>query len=120
MKDACKLDFPAGKVTNTEVMVLNWLCHRMKCIDTVRVERRSDAEFDLGIEGRINDDGITYRFSGWVPLACLRVWYEDPKFNHMVSDQGTGDWSFVRDAGNAQIWAMFYDISKHKGALSYT
>jgi hypothetical protein len=109
-------------------------------VGDIVVERRSDREFDLGLSGKQADmTGVTWEcidpphfaengrgcrmrqvpcepgtvrssFRSWLPLACLHVWWGDPKWGRYVDDQGTGDWSFVRDQSYEEAWAMFYNV----------
>jgi hypothetical protein len=52
----------------------------------------------------------TFNFGAWLPLSVLNVAYHDRKLSRYVDDQGTGDWSFVRDADNECIWEMFNNV----------
>jgi hypothetical protein len=127
-------------VSQIEREAITWLAEQGKYAQAT-VTRRSDREFDLGIEGHYTymseergpstrlDDGsrpgyehyqmgaptgkmIQQRinFGAWFPLACLKVWWGDPKWGLYVDDCGTGDWSFVRDADPETIWGMFDSI----------
>jgi len=87
-----------------------------KCqIEGLKVERRSDREYDLSIEGRFGKDypymgGVA--FSAWLPLFAIREltpWTSEAvasltDYPDMVME---GDWSGVRDSDPDAIWFIF-------------
>lgn len=113
---------------------LLWLGTRCKWL-AVRVTRRSDREFDLGIDGTYDgDDGYEYsfdkpvkdgigttiqghrklrgfpkvqpqQFSAWFMLACLREFW-----SMGLIDCPHGDWSFIRDRGEVTNWQVFESV----------
>lgn len=84
-------------------------------IEGLKVERRSDREYDLSIEGRFGKDypymgGVA--FSAWLPLLAIRELTNWPSteiasctnYPDMVME---GDWSGVRDSEPENIWFIF-------------
>lgn len=84
-----------------------------------KIERKSEREFDVKFDAAVNAqsptiDGarMTYRMSGWLPLAFIRecmVWpsakvADMTDYPEMVK---AGDWSGVRDSEPSKIWAIF-------------
>lgn len=78
-----------------------------------KVERRSEREFDLSLEGE-KDWGLSkpVRFSAWLPLSAIREFtnWPDPRIGSMADYPGMatgGDWSGIRDSDPETIWAIF-------------
>jgi hypothetical protein len=94
-----------------EVEGLRWLAAQGKWAGKVVVTRKSSRLFDLQIEGQHTAyGGEPISFSAWFVLAALHSWWGDRKWGRYVDDRGTGDWSFVRDAGADAQWDMFNAI----------
>jgi hypothetical protein len=74
----------------------------------VVVERKSDREFDIAVEGKIG----SMSFRAWLVLGCISnlIEWTQPEvaamtdYPEMVRD---GDWSGVRDTDNDKLWAIF-------------
>lgn len=84
-------------------------------VEVQKVERRSDREYDLSIEGRYADDApymAGVAFSAWLPLMAIRELTNWPSeeiasltdYPDMVME---GDWSGVRDSDSESIWFIF-------------
>lgn len=85
-------------------------------MDDLKVERRSDREYDLTLKGKY---AVSHKympgcsFSAWLPLAAindLTLWpsqeiAECTDYPYMVME---GDWSGVRDSDPETIWAIFH------------
>jgi hypothetical protein len=74
----------------------------------VSVERRSDREFDLAVEGEIRGVG----FRAWLVLGCIKTrlnWCLPEVANMTDYPDMTryGDWSGVRDTDESKLWAIF-------------
>lgn len=78
-------------------------------VSNVVVTRRSDREFDLSVEGMVND----YGFSAWLVLGCIstRTNWCLPELANMTDYPDMvkmGDWSGVRDTDNDKLWTIFH------------
>jgi hypothetical protein len=83
--------------------------------EVANIERRSDREFDLKIEGKYGPDhpympGVS--FSAWLVLASIREltnWTsrEVAEITNHPNMVIAGDWSGVRDSDNERIWNIF-------------
>jgi hypothetical protein len=78
-------------------------------IETVKISRRSDRQYDLTVEGKTKDGNS---FSSWLVLATIAElqWTTTEIANmtdypDMVRD---GDWSGVRDTADDKLWAIFH------------
>lgn len=92
----------ATVIHRVEVEGLRWLAVQGQWKGKVVITRKSDRLFDLHIDGQ--------GFRAWFVLAALHAWWGDRKWGRYVDDRGTGDWSFVRDAGADAQWDMFNAI----------
>lgn len=77
--------------------------------ENVQVTRRSDREFDLGLNGK---SGNNTTFSAWLPLAsigALTEWTTKEVAQHTNYPDMCmeGDWSGMRDSDNENIWFVF-------------
>jgi len=98
------------KITQREWRLVEVYLASMKKgkVSNVVVTRRSDREFDLGVEGMV---GVR-RFGAWLMLGCISTrlnWCLDEvakmtDYPEMVRE---GDWSGVRDTDNEKLWAIF-------------
>lgn len=101
-------------MTTNEQKLLDRLTRRC-FLEELKVERRSDREYDLHMEGRFGKDypymgGVL--FSAWLPLMAIRELTEWTShriasctdYPDMVVD---GDWSGVRDSDPETIWSVF-------------
>lgn len=98
-----------GNFSPVEHRGLQWLAKADGWVDEgTTVTRKSDKPFDLHIEGRIALKSVTggqpvsCRFAAWFPLAAVRKFSE-----YDMVDVPHGDWSFIRDSGPANVWAIF-------------
>jgi hypothetical protein len=84
-------------------------------MEDLKVERRSDREYDLALKGRYSKSNKYLpgcAFSAWLPLAAindLTVWPSAEiasltDYPEMVME---GDWSGVRDSDPDKIWFIF-------------
>lgn len=87
-----------------------------KCgLQELKIVRRSDKEYDLGLDGRFGPDypymgGVS--FSAWLPLLAIReltVWTSSKiaqcsSYPEMAEE---GDWSGIRDSEPENIWHIF-------------
>lgn len=94
-------------ITDAEAFTLTRLGHHEQWYGHITIERRSEREYDVSIDGGHNKFGFPVGFRGWLPLAMLHLWWGDKQCSHLVDDMGTGDFSFVRDREPDEIWAMF-------------
>lgn len=108
-----QMTLPQGtSFTDTELALLKRAGERQQWVN-VTVSRKSEREFDLKIDGtcKIENEG-PYHFGAWLPLSVLNIAYYDRELCQYVDDDGTGDWSFVRDADEKYIWTMFNDVRR--------
>jgi hypothetical protein len=100
-----------GSVSPVEVAAVESVARAMDATGTVRVTRRSHHAFDFRINGTYRTEhGNEFPFSAWFPLLAIREltqWTKlarESDYPQMVVE---GDWSGIRDSGEAKIWAMF-------------
>ena len=102
-------------MTTNEKTIIERISSKAR-IEVHKVERRSDREYDLSIEGRYADDApylAGVAFSAWLPLMAIRELTEWPSesiasltdYPDMVME---GDWSGVRDSDEESIWFIFH------------
>ncbi len=84
-----------------------------------KIERRSQREYDISIEGKHYFDSPTkpgerveVGFSAWLPLMCIRDllnWcqWDIAEMTSYPSMTAAGDWSGVRDSEPEYIWEIF-------------
>ena len=82
--------------------------------DDYRVDRRSDKEYDLHIEGKYVGGTL---FSAWLPLVAIReltMWTSPQiaQFTNYSAMCEEGDWSGVRDSEPENIWVIFHKFVK--------
>lgn len=81
------------------------------------VERKSDKEFDINIEGEQGVGENKWPFSAWMPLSIIsgvnwadnKIWKLSDGYGNKgyIPIQGH-DWSGIRDSSNDAIWEMMY------------
>lgn len=100
-------------MTTNEQKLIDLL--KTKHIDVVNVERNSNREYDLKIEGVYSEKatymaGISY--SAWLPLLAIREltnWTSNAiasrtDYPYMCEQ---GDWSGMRDTNKDTLWLIF-------------
>lgn len=80
---------------------------------TFEVERKTDREYDLAINGKSTKYGSEGGFSAWAILAAIQglTDWTRPSVAGMSDypDMAMGgDWSGIRDTDDGKLWAMFY------------
>jgi hypothetical protein len=90
-------------------MPRNWLGSVAAQATNVSVERKSDREFDISVEGNIGSVG----FRAWLVLGCIstRLNWTSPEVAAMTDYPDMvreGDWSGVRDTDDAKLWNIFH------------
>lgn len=133
-----------GNLTENEKTVLGWYHEHVEETDRLykkkfieKVERKSDKEYDLRLEGYEefywkHDQTINWqegeksgsitvpqnevhktKYSAWLPLAIIKTFtnWTSPKIAKMTDYPDmtrSGDWSGLRDSSEKKIWAIFY------------
>lgn len=101
-------------MTKAEIELVNRLVTKDGW-EVSNIERRSDREFDLKVEGKYGSNhpympGVS--FSAWVVLAAIREltnWTsrEVAQYTKYPDMALEGDWSGVRDSDTDQLWNIF-------------
>lgn len=94
-------------MTEMEKIVICGILSRKKCED-LKVERRSEREYDLGISGTMEGR----MFSAWLPLLGIKemtCWpsEEIAGMTDYPSMTSEGDWSGVRDTDPEKVMRIF-------------
>ena len=104
------------KLSERENRVLD-LLRRSEYWTKYAVERKSDKEFDIIINGEQGVGENKWPFSAWMPLSIIsgvnwadnKIWKLSDGYGNKgyIPVQGH-DWSGIRDSSNEAIWDMAY------------